>query len=210
MNGEILKVRFDPTSAIETPEAVNDLCILYKDAVSDPDIDALLVLPLMILDFLCIHPFKDGNGRVSRLLTLLFLYQEGYEVGRYISLERIFETQKEGYYEYLERSSQGWHEGKHDPFPWLNYFWGVLIAAYKEFEEKVDVLKESQSGRGSKTELIKLAVSKKVGLFSSSEIEEDCPESSRVLIKKVLSELKGEGSIESIGRGRGAKWKLLS
>ena len=205
--GEILKVRFEPTSAIETPEAIEQLCSLYKDSLSDSNIESLLVIPLMVLDFLCIHPFKDGNGRVSRLLTLLFLYQEGYEVGRYISLERIFEQQKEGYYENLGMSSQNWHEGEHDPFPWINYFWGVLLAAYSEFEEKVEVLKESQSGKGSKTELIKLAVNKKMGPFSSSEIEEECPESSKDMIRKVLRQLRDEGVIEVVGKGRGARWR---
>ena len=205
-DGNVVKIRFKATSAVETPSAMEELCKLYQEALDDPEIDRLLVLPLMILDFLCIHPFMDGNGRVSRLLTLLILHRGGYEVGKYISLERIFEQQKEGYYETLGKSSQGWHEGEHDPFPWLNYFWGILIGAYKEFEEKIEVIKESHSGKGSKTEQIKLAINKRFKPFSISDIENECPGISRDMIKNVLRQLRDDGEIESTGVGRGAKW----
>lgn len=205
-DGNITKVRFKPTPAIQTEDAMKELCAFYNDNIDDGNIDRLLVLPLMILDFLCIHPFKDGNGRVSRLLTLLILHRGGYEVGRYISLERIFEQQKEGYYENLEKSSQGWHEGEHDPFPWLNYFWGVLISAYKEFEEKVEVINESHSGKGSKTEQIKLFINKRFKPFAVSDIEKECPSISKDMIRNVLRQMRDDDIIESVGTGRGAKW----
>ena len=197
------RVRFVPTSAHLTPQAMDDLITNYKYAIHDLNQDSLIVVPLAILDFLCIHPFSDGNGRVARLLTLTLLYHFDYQVGRYISLERIFEESKETYYETLEKSSQGWHEGKHDVHPWLNYFWGALTRAYREFEERVGNIK---AGRGSKTEQIRQAVERKIGPFSISEIEDSCPGTSRDMVRNVLRQMKDENLIESTGKGRSAKW----
>ena len=197
------RVRFVPTSAHLTPQAMDDLIANYKNAIHALNQDSLIVVPLAILDFLCIHPFSDGNGRVARLLTLTLLYHFDYQVGRYISLERIFEESKETYYETLEKSSQGWHEGKHDVRPWLNYFWGALTRAYREFEERVGNIK---SGRGSKTEQIRQAVERKIGPFSISEIEDSCPGISRDMVRNVLRQMKDENLIESTGKGRSAKW----
>jgi Fic family protein len=121
-DGTIRRVRFRPVSAVQTPLAMEGFVSGYAEATDRTDAEPLIIVPLTVLDFLCIHPFTDGNGRISRLLTLLLLYQSGYEVGRYISLERIFEETKETYYETLEASSQGWHEGRHGVFPWMNYF----------------------------------------------------------------------------------------
>ncbi len=205
-SGEIVKVSFEPVSAIETPMAMEELFELYNRCLEVSSVDSLITLPLMILDFLCIHPFKDGNGRLSRLLTLLLLYKEDYQVGCYVSLERIFEQQKEGYYDNLHKSSQGWHKGEHDPFPWLNYFWGIILAAYKEFEEQVVLLKDTQSGKGSKSELVKLAVKKATSQFKVQDIIENCPDIGRDTIRNVLRELRDQGLIESKGSGRGAKW----
>ena len=146
---------------------------------------------------------RAGNGRAARLLTLTLLYHFDLQVGRYISLERIFEESKESYYETLEKSSQGWHEGKHDVRPWLNYFWGALTRAYREFEERVGNIK---SGRGSKTEQIRQAVERKIGPFSISEIEDSCPGISRDMVRNVLRQMKDENLIESTGKGRSAKW----
>lgn len=197
------RVRFVPTTAHLTPQAMDDLIANYKNAIHALNQDSLIVVPLTILDFLCIHPFSDGNGRVARLLTLTLLYHFDYQVGRYISLERIFEESKESYYETLEKSSQGWHEGKHDVRPWLNYFWGSLTRAYREFEERVGNIK---SGRGSKTEQIRQAVDRKIGPFSISEIEDSCPGISRDMVRNVLRQMKDENLIESTGKGRSAKW----
>ena len=206
-DGNVIRERFVPVSAVQTPMAMDSLCQNYTDFLNNSNTDPLILFPLLILDFLCIHPFKDGNGRISRLLTLLVLHRHGYEVGKYISLERIFEESKEGYYRTLQKSSQGWHEAKHDPFPWMEYFWGVVIRAYKEFEEKIDLIKETVSGKGSKAEQIKLSVRNKIGPFSISEIEKDCPGISRDMIRHVLRQLRDKGEIQSQSIGRSAKWQ---
>lgn len=200
-DGTIRKVRFVPVGAVETPAYMDALVEGYERAIEEHQ--PLLVIPLTILDFLCIHPFRDGNGRVARLLTLMLLYHSGYQVGRYISLERIFEESKETYYETLEASSRRWHEGAHDVMPWLNYFWGTLLRAYDEFAERVGSIR---SGRGSKTELIRQAVMRRIRPFSISDIEGDCPGVSRDMVRLVLRQMRDEGLIASTGRGRGAKW----
>jgi Fic family protein len=197
------RVRFKPVSAHLTPMAVEQLAVNYRLAAQMPQLDSLIVVPLAILDFLCIHPFADGNGRMARLLTLKLLYHSNYEVGRYISIERVYEQTKEGYYETLEASSQGWHEGSHDPHPWLNYFWGVMLRAYREFEERVG---EVSKRTGSKSEQVRAIVLTKQAPFSISEIESDCPAVSRQTVRIVLREMSREGLIASTGKGRSAKW----
>jgi len=128
-------VRFRPVSVAETPAAVDELCLLYRHALNQSLAPPLVAVAALVLDFLCIHPFRDGNGRISRLLTLLALYQHGFEVGRYISLERLVEESRVDYYEVLRLSSEGWHEGQHDLIPWLSYFLAVLKRAYRELEK---------------------------------------------------------------------------
>ena len=205
-DGHLKRVRFVPTPAVTTPQAMEDLVTTYQETKNQKLYEPLLVIPLAILDFLCIHPFSDGNGRAARLFTLLLLYQSGYQVGRYISLERVFEESKETYYETLEVSSKGWHENEADVFPWLNYFWGTLLRAYKELEDRVGKIKK---GRGHKTEQIKYAISQKVAAFTISDLERDCPGVSREMLRKVLRKLRDQGKLSSIGTGRGAKWKKL-
>ena len=195
------KIRFKAVSAVQTPHAMNDWKLFYRDTIQT--IDPLIVVPLSILDFLCIHPFLDGNGRTSRLLTLLLLYKSDYQVGRYISLERIIEQSKESYYETLQKSSQGWHEGKQDIKPWLHYFWGILIRAYRELDEKISGIK---GGKGSKTEMIRQTVKSMIGPFSISDIQAQLPTIGRDMIKLILAALKAEGVIILQGKGRGAKW----
>jgi len=195
-------VRFKPVSAKDTPLNMKKAIALYKDYIEEERLDALILIPFFIFDFLCIHPFQDGNGRIARLLTLLLLYQCGYKVGKYISLERIIEASKESYYDSLELSSKRWHEGKHNIFPWLNYFHGTLIAAYKEFEKRVGVFK----GRGSKRQQVKAAIERFVKPFSIIDIEKACPNVSRDMIRKILRELRDVGDIKATSMGRGAKW----
>jgi len=202
-DGKVLRIRFKPTPAVSTPQAIEDLAAGFRQAVDSGGVEPLVAAALAVLDFLCIHPFRDGNGRMARLLTLLLLYRFDYRVGRYISLERIIEESRETYYEALEKSSHGWHEGKHDPMPWIGYLWGVLVRAYTEFEERVAVLVK---GRGSKTEVVRAAVARRVGPFSISDIEKDCPGISRDMVRVVLRKLKDEGAIRAQGKGRGAKW----
>ena len=198
-----VRVRFRPVPAHLTSMAMADLVEMYRAANDRHLADPLVLIPLSVLDFLCIHPFPDGNGRVARLVTLLLLYQCDYAVGRYISLERIFEESKESYYETLEASSQGWHEGQHDVRPWLDYFWGALLRAYREFEERVGTI---ERGRGAKGDRVRAEVHKRRIPFSISEIEQACPGISRDTVRMVLRAMKAEGLIASTGKGRGAKW----
>jgi Fic family protein len=195
-------VRFKAVSAVETPQAMQELVDHYRQALNDR-VAPLLVIPLFVLDFLCIHPFRDGNGRVSRLLTNLLLYHAGYEVGRYISLERRFLQTREGYYKTLEQSSQNWHENEHDPMPWVRYFWGVLLSAYKEFEDRVGNIEQ---GRGSKLKRIYDAVERKVTPFKITELERDLPGVSREYIRIALRQMKKEGLVRLQGKGPGARW----
>jgi len=195
-------LRFKPVSAKDTPSYMRKLIALFNNYVEKQSFDPLILIPLFVFDFLCIHPFSDGNGRVARLLALLLLYQAGYKVGKYISLERIIEDSKDSYYDTLALSSKKWHEGKHDIFPWLDYFYGTLIAAYKEFESRLGRFK----GKGSKTEQVKSAIEKFVKPFSINDIEMVCPDVSRDMIRKILRELRDAGAIKSTSMGRGAEW----
>ena len=196
--------RFQPVSAFDTPRFMENLIKEYRNCIENHAYEPLIIIPAFILDFLCVHPFRDGNGRSARLLTLLMLYHFGHEVGRYISLERIFEESKETYYEALETSSQNWHEGKHNIMPWLNYFWGVLIKAYKEFEQRVGT---HTTGKGNKSDHAKHTIVSMEIPFSISDIERACPAISRDTIRMVLRKLRDEGLIHSTGKGRGAKWE---
>ncbi len=206
-DGSIRRIRFTPLAPVATPQAMDDLVKSYAQAVAE-EREPVVVLPLAILDFLCIHPFTDGNGRMARLLTLMLLYHCDLEVGRYISLERVIEESKETYYEALEASSRGWHEGRHDPHPWLSYFWGMLVAAYKEFEQRVG---DIQDAPGAKTALVERAVRRRLKPFAISDIEAECPGVSRDMVRHVLRRMRGRGEIEVRGRGRAAKWiRVLS
>ncbi|MDP2924075.1 MAG: Fic family protein [Candidatus Omnitrophota bacterium] len=201
-----VEVIFKPVSAAKTPEMMKQLCLAYEHSVSQLKYPDLYAVVCLVLDFLSIHPFRDGNGRVSRLLTLLALYQHWFMVGKYISLERIVEQSKETYYEALNKSSQKWHEAKHDVTPWFNYFLGTVLAAYKEFEERAGNIKPV---RGAKTEIVIDAIRKQIGNFSISDIERACPSVSRVMIKKVLFQMQKEKKIKSLGKGQSAKWVRL-
>lgn len=198
------RIRFRPVAAHLTPMAMADLISSYCSALDLHFADPLVLVPLAILDFLCIHPFPDGNGRMARLLTLQLLYHSDYAVGRFISLERIFEESKESYYETLEVSSQGWHEAAHNIAPWLDYFWGALLRAYKEFEERVGTI---ERGRGAKGDRVRSEILKRQLPFSISEIEVACPGISRDMIRVILRAMKAEGVIAPTGKGRAAKWK---
>lgn len=198
-----VRVRFKTVSAVDTPAYMELLVKAWQDCTKELWTPPLIALAAFNLDFLCIHPFRDGNGRVSRLLMLLQCYLFGYEVGRYISLERIIEENKQRYYETLEESSKGWHEGKHDPWPYINFILFVLKTAYREFEERAGSI---ASPRGSKTEMVQHAVLSFVGEFSVANIEKKCPAVSRDMIRTVLKSMQKEGVVECIGRGPGALW----
>jgi Fic family protein len=201
-DGNITRVRFKAVSAVATPQSMQDLVDNYDQALAD-GLDPIVIIPLFILDFLCIHPFRDGNGRVSRLLTGQLLYRAGYNVGRYISLERRFLETSETYYETLKRSSQGWHDNEHDAMSWVRYFWGVILSAYREFEERVGNI---EAGSGSKSKRVREAVERKIVPFRSAELKREVPDVSRDTIRMVLREMKKEGAIRSEGHGRGVRW----
>lgn len=198
------RVRFRTVTAKETPQSMAQLVQMWDRCLVEQWVHPLIALAAYNLDFLCIHPFRDGNGRVSRLLMLLQCYQLGYEVGKYISLERIIEESKERYYETLEQSSVGWHEGKHDPWPYVNYVLYTMKTAYREFEDRVGTLR---SPRGAKTELIVAAIDRFSGQFTLSDLERSSPGVSRDMLRKVLKDLQKENRVECLGRGPGAPWK---
>jgi Fic family protein len=185
---------------------MESLCNFLNNEIQEQNIGLLILIGSFILDFLCIHPFNDGNGRISRLLTLLLLYKYDHKVGRYISLEKIIEDSKSSYYETLNKSSIGWHEGKHNLFFWLEYFLGTLLAAYKEFDERVGMLK---SKKGNKSYRVEQAVKNIIGTFSKDDIRTACPDVSDSTIDRALRQLKKDNVIEVLGKGRNAKWKSL-
>ena len=199
-------IRFETVSPPQTSDFIDKLHKQYEQHIASQIWEPLLLIAFYILDFLCIHPFLDGNGRMARLLSVLLLCKHQYEVGRYISLERIVEQTKESYYETLYQSSKGWHKGRHEPWPWTEYFLGVLMAAYAEFESRFDYV---SSGKGNKTDMIINAINGFFDEFRIADIEESCPTVSRDMIRHVLFRLRDENKIKSIGKGRGAKWKKL-
>jgi Fic family protein len=201
-----VRVRFKTVTAKKSAEYISGLAEDWRHCIEEKWVHPLVAMAGFNLDFLCIHPFRDGNGRVSRLLLLLQCYQLGYEVGRYISLERLIEENKDRYYETLEHSSHRWHEGKHDPWHYINFVLYVLKSAYKEFEQRVGDLK---TPKGAKTDLLEMAVKKLTGEFTLKHIENACPGVSRDMVRMVLRRLKNEGVVECVGRGPGAKWRKM-
>ncbi len=193
------RVRFQPVPAWETTEAMNTLCNALQEASADPELDPLLLIPMFILDFLCIHPFNDGNGRMSRLLTLLLLYRSGYFVGKYISIERLIADSKETYYEVLQESSAGWHESENDYLPFVRYMLGIVIAAYREFASRVDIL----ITRGlSKPDRVREIIRGTTGRITKAQIMQQCPDISQKTVERALTEMLNNKEIIKIGGGR--------
>lgn len=199
----IKKIRFKPVPAWETPEAMEELCRAFEEAMATGEIDPLLLIPMFILDFLCIHPFNDGNGRMSRLLTLLLLYRSGYIVGKYISIERMIENSKELYYECLRESSENWYENKNDYIPFVKYMLGVIVGAYREFSSRIKLLITQNI---SKPERIEEIIKNNPGIITKKEIAEKCPDISVVTIQRTLAELLTAEKILKIGGGRYTKY----
>ena len=192
-------IRFLPVAAWETAESIDALCSAYKKMYNAADADPLLIIPMFILDFLCIHPFSDGNGRMSRLLTLLLLYNNGYEVGKYVSIEKIINDSKDSYYEALQESSQNWHEGENSYLPFVRYMLGAIVAAYREFESRVDLLDDSES---SKPEVVRELIKSTFGTITTSEIMRAYPDISHTTVQRALKDLQDKGEIIKIGGGR--------
>jgi len=202
-NGE-RSIRFVPVSARKTPATVEMLCRRYRATTDDERVPPLLIVATFVFDLLCIRPFRDGNGRVSRLVTSLLLQAHDFQVIRYISMERLIEESKEEYYRILKRCSQGWHEGKNEIIPWWNYFLSTLRRAYKEFEHQV----ESVEARPAKSDLVRRTVVGQVEPFTLADMAVQLPSASPQLIKKVLAEMKNAGQVRLTGRGRGARWEI--
>lgn len=198
------EVRFRPLAPEQVPGAIKELCLSYHHEIDQLQVTPLLATACLILDFLCIHPFRDGNGRIARLLTLLAWYHHGHKVGRYISHERIVEQTKEDYYEALRASSAGWHEGKHDIMPWFTYLLSVWRRAYREFEERAE---RQRPKRGAKTEMVEYALETMIGPFGIADVERICPNVSRDTIRLVMNRWRDQGRLEMLGKGRDAKWQ---
>ena len=193
------QVRFQPVPAWETAEAMTVLCDALNEALGNEEIDPLLLIPIFILDFLCIHPFNDGNGRMSRLLTLLLLYRSGYIVGKYISIEKIIADGKDTYYEVLQQSSYDWHEGTNDYLPFVRYMLGIIVAAYRDFSTRVELL----TTKGlSKPDRIREVIRGTTGKITKAQIMEKCPDISHITVQRALAEMMSNNEIIKIGGGR--------
>ncbi len=193
--------RFTPIAPYETPDAVESLCNTYEQAVANEKIDALILIPTFICDFLCIHPFNDGNGRMSRLLTLLLLYKNGYRVGKYISIEKQIEQTKDRYYDTLKEADAGWHEEKNDPTPFIRYMLQVILACYIEFEERVGLINES-GDNSTAYDIVKKYTEEKIGKFTGADVVAHCPSIGRSSALAALKKLTEEGYIIRKGVGR--------
>jgi Fic family protein len=200
------RVRFVPAAAKDTPRLIEDLCRSYTSACEDRQAPPVLLVATFVFDFLCIHPFRDGNGRVSRLLTTLLLQTHGFQVARYISLERLVEDSKEDYYRVLAECSRDWHAGRNEILPWWNYLLGFVRSAYKELEKQVTAAR----AHPAKSDLARRTVLDQVGEFTLGDVSAQTPSLSTHLIKKVLGELKREGLVRLSGRGRGANWQVTN
>lgn len=191
-------VMFTPLAPYETPAAIEAICESYNRMIDTQEIDVLLLIPVFIHDFLCIHPFNDGNGRMSRLLTTLLLYRSGYVIGRYISLESKIAKNKSLYYDVLEQCQKGWTENKEDPTPFIKYLLQTILSAYRDFEERVELVSEKQPA----VEIIRRAVYNKIGKFTKSEVMELCPTLSRASVENAIKQLVEKGMLIKHGSGR--------
>lgn len=196
---------FKPLEPYETPEAIERICEEFDKAVKQLNVDSLVAIPVFIHDFLCVHPFNDGNGRMSRLLTTLLLYKSGYVVGRYISLEKKIQNTKDDYYDALRESSEGWLENKNDDTPFVKYLLGVILAAYRDFEDRINMVGEKLSAR----EMVERAVKNKIGKFTKTDIMELCPEIGRGSVENSLKALCEEGIIKKEGNGRATFYYVI-
>ena len=205
--GQAPRIRFRCVPAADTPAAVDELCLHYRQAVAERQMPVPVTVAALTLDFLCIHPFRDGNGRVSRLLSVLSLCQHDHDVGRYVSVERLIEKSQGEYYDALHASSQGWHEGQHDLLPWLGYFLGILRQAWRELADRGV---KASPGRGAKAEAVMHAVREQAGAFTLADIQRACPGVSRDWIRRLLADLRERGAATCTGRGRGARWRYVA
>ena len=194
-------VLFKPLEPYETPDAINMICESYQAALDKESVDELILIPCFILDFLCIHPFNDGNGRMSRLLTLLLLYRSGYLVGQYISIEKAIAETKESYYDALQKADLGWHEGHNDLKPFIKYMLGVILSCYREFENRVRIVNDSGT-KSTSYDIVKAYALERIGKFSKQEVLVGCPRLGSSSVESALKKLVDEGILLRIGAGR--------
>ena len=200
-NGEVVTV-FTPLAPYETPEALDKICEEYNRVIGNMEVEPLLVIPVFIHDFLCIHPFNDGNGRMSRLLTTLLLYRSSFYVGRYISLEAKIAKNKDLYYDVLARVQPGWHDGKENIVPFIKYILGIILAAYKDFAERVVLVEVKLPA----LEMVRRATFNKIGYFNKQDIREMCPSLSDSSIEGAIRKLVAIGELKREGKGKGTKY----
>jgi len=192
------KVLFTPLSPFETPDALDKICEEYNRVIGNMEVDPLIMIPVFIHDFLCIHPFNDGNGRMSRLLTTLLLYRSGFFVGKYISLEAKIADNKDLYYEALGKAQVGWHEGEDDASAFIKYLLGTILAAYKDFEERFELVEEKLPA----IEVVRKATQQKIGSFKKQDIRELCPSLSLSSVEGALRKLVASGELKREGVGK--------
>jgi Fic family protein len=191
-------ILFTPLAPYETPEALDKLCEEYNRVIGNLELEPLIAIPVFIHDFLCIHPFNDGNGRMSRLLTTLLLYRNGFYVGKYISLEAKIAKNKDLYYDALATSQDGWHEGNDDPLPFIKYLLGTILAAYKDFAERFALVDTKRSA----LDTVRLATQNKIGRFTKQDIRELCPALSLSSVEGALRKLVASGELVREGNGK--------
>ena len=194
-------VLFKPLEPYETPSAIDSICEKYQEALDRELVDELILIPCFLLDFLCIHPFNDGNGRMSRLLTLLLLYRRGYMVGQYVSIEKAIADTKEAYYEALQRADRGWHEGKNDPKPFIRYMLSIILSCYKEFEARVSIA-HAAGAKSTSYDIVKTYINARIGRFSKREVLMGCPSLGSSSVESALKKLVDDGTLVRIGAGR--------
>lgn len=193
-----VKTLFTPLAPYETPEALDKICEEYNRVIGNMEVEPLIVIPIFIHDFLCIHPFNDGNGRMSRLLTTLLLYRNGFYVGKYISLEAKIAKNKDLYYDALARSQDGWHEGTEDVIPFIKYILGTILAAYKDFEDRFALVETKLPA----VEMVRRATQSKIGRFTKQEIIEFCPSLSVSSVEGALRKMVASGELKREGNGK--------
>lgn len=196
------EILFTPLAPFETPEALTRICEEYNRVIGNMEVDPLIAIPVFIHDFLCIHPFNDGNGRMSRLLTTLLLYRNGFYVGKYISLEAKIAKNKDLYYNALSLSQEGWHEGTDDPLPFIKYLLGTILAAYKDFEDRFALAETKRSA----LDMVRMAIQNKIGRFTKQDIRELCPTLSLSSVEGALRQLVAWGEIKREGQGKGTRY----
>lgn len=192
------EILFTPLAPYETSESLDRICEEYNRVIGNLEVEPLIIIPIFIHDFLCIHPFNDGNGRMSRLLTTLLLYQNGFYIGKYISLEAKISKNKDLYYSAMSQSQTGWHEGKEDALPFIKYILGTILASYKDFEERTSLVQEKLSA----LEMVRMASKSKIGRFNKQDIRELCPTLSDSSIEGALRKLVAAGELKKEGKGK--------